>query len=70
MPGNRQTARRHFGENHCMTIAAQPNLISAERVDSGLVLKFADGRCAFYSAALLYAAIKQAKILDEEKVAW
>lgn len=53
-----------------MTIAAQPNLISAERVDSGLVLKFADGRCAFYSATLLYAAIKQAKALDEEKVVW
>ncbi len=54
----------------CMSKSAKPDLVAAERVGAGLVIKFSDGRCAFYSSALLYAALTQAKLLDEEKVAW
>ncbi len=59
-----------YRQNSVMANAVNPGLVTAERVDTGLVIKFADGRCAFYSAAVLYAALSQAKALDEDKVVW
>ena len=45
-------------------------IVTAERLSDGLVVKFQDGRCAFYSAVLLSAIFADAEELDEAAVAW
>ncbi len=45
-------------------------VVSAELLNDGIVIKFQDGRCFFYSASVLLEMIPQAKELDESAVAW
>jgi hypothetical protein len=40
-----------------------PRIVSSERTSTGIVVTFADGRCAFYSASILDAAFSQAEDL-------
>ena len=47
-----------------------PEIVSVERLRDGVAVKFADGRCVFYSAGLLYATMDKAKLMDEAAVAW
>ncbi len=50
-----------------------PLQILVDRVDKlamGIVVQFADGRCAFYSYALLYSLLAQAEEMDESVILW
>ncbi len=53
-----------------MAIVASTEIIAAERLNDGLVIKFDDGKCAFYSALLLRATFAQARELDETRTDW
>ena len=53
-----------------MAPTPDPRIISAERLESGIVIKFEDGRCAFFSNKLLHDALPKAKELDESVIAW
>ena len=48
-----------------MDIGPQPVIVTADRLNEGLVVLFHDGRCAFYSASLLYEVFLSAIALDE-----
>ena len=48
----------------------QPRILTAETLSDGLVLKFDDGRCAFYSSQLLYSLLSWAEEMDEENLMW
>ncbi len=43
---------------------------AAELLSKGLVLRFGDGRCAFYPAVLLRSFFSEAEELDEESILW
>lgn len=53
-----------------MTDSETRRIISADRLEEGVVVKFDDGRCAFYSCALLYATLPQSQELDETELDW
>jgi len=40
---------------------------AAERMSGGLLITFGNGKCAIYSAALLYSIFDQAKEVIEEE---
>ena len=44
----------------------KPKLESAERIDNGVVIDFADGESGFYSAELLYSVLPEAEPLDDD----
>jgi hypothetical protein len=41
-------------------------VIAAERLEEGVVITFEDGRCAIYSASLLYETLPQAQAVEPE----
>ena len=41
-----------------------PRIIKSDRFDNAIVVAFDDGNTALYSAALLYAALSQARMLE------
>lgn len=43
-----------------------PRIISCDRMDSGIVVSFDDGKTALYSAALLRAALPQARVMPSD----
>ncbi len=43
-----------------------PRLVTVEQMHEGLVIRFADGRSAFYSYDLLYASIETAQVISPE----
>lgn len=45
-------------------------IMAVERLNDGVVVKFEDGRCVFYSASLLYKTIPQAEEQDENRPEW
>lgn len=47
-----------------------PEIIAVERLRDGVMVKFADGSCVFYSAKFLYEAMPQAQAQNEELAAW
>ncbi len=53
-----------------MAEQAPIQIIAAERLTDGIVVKFEDGNCIFYSAELLADTIPRAKKLDESVVDW
>jgi hypothetical protein len=46
------------------------HIVAAELHTDGIVVKFEDGQCIFYSAALLAESIPRAGKLDESAVEW
>ena len=50
--------------------AEAPHIIAAERLNEGLVIKFADGQCAFYSQNILFWQLSLAEHLDEAAAEW
>ena len=53
-----------------MEVIRAVRILAAERLNDGILIKFADGNCAFYPAALLHAMLPQAEAQDENKKAW
>jgi hypothetical protein len=43
-----------------------PGIVEALRLRDGVVITFEDGRCAVYSAALLYATLPKTHELTED----
>jgi hypothetical protein len=43
----------------------QPRIVYAERLNDGVIITFDDGKCAVYSASLLYANFPQAQEVIE-----
>jgi hypothetical protein len=48
-----------------MDDSSQPQIVSADWVDNGVVIEFSDGQRGFFPAALLYAALPQATEIPE-----
>jgi hypothetical protein len=44
-----------------------PRIISADRLADSIIVTFEDGRCAIYSASLLYAAFPHAEEVVESE---
>jgi hypothetical protein len=49
-----------------METASEPRVTLAERMEGGVIISFADGKCAVYSASLLYATLSQASHVDPD----
>lgn len=47
-----------------------PDVIAAERLNEGVVIKFANGHCGFYSSAFLFSKLGESEQLDEAEVEW
>ena len=53
-----------------MNVNHDHSISAAETLNDGLILKFNDGRCAFYSCQLLYNALPWAEEMDETNLMW
>ena len=53
-----------------MTNVSTPQIVTVDKMNGGVIIKFADGNCAFYSCALLYAMLPRCEQLNEEALAW
>jgi hypothetical protein len=49
-----------------MDKSVAPPVVTIDKMTDGLFLRFADGRCAFYSYDLLYATIETAQVVSPE----
>jgi hypothetical protein len=49
-----------------MNTPAVPRLLEAEILGGGVIITFDDGKCAIYSASLLYATFDQATLVEVE----
>ncbi len=58
------------GRSLDMAIYDVPELTHADRLDKGIVIKFSDGKCGFYSNDFLYSKLPESELLDETDVAW
>ena len=47
-----------------------PPIVSADRLNEGLVILFADGQCAFYPDAFLFSKLPELPQLDETNLQW
>ena len=54
-----------FAHNDCMETRKTSRIVFVERLRSSVLITFEDGRCALYSAALLYAAMGEAREIFE-----
>ncbi len=53
-----------------MDLPIEIRILSAERLKTGIVVKFSDGTSVFFSADLLFACVPQAVTLDETETLW
>jgi hypothetical protein len=53
-------------KHYSMDTLRSPRVISADRMDGGLIISFDDGQCGIYSAALLFAALPQAEQVESD----
>lgn len=44
-----------------MEVNVSSRIVSAEKMSSGILVEFADGKCAIYSDSLLYSTLPKAK---------
>ena len=48
-----------------------PRITHAERLKTGVIITFEDGKCALYSAALLHSVLSQAEeLMDSDEDAF
>jgi hypothetical protein len=47
-----------------MEKSPNPRIISSDRWDNAVVVSFDDGKTALYSAAFLYAALSQVRMIE------
>lgn len=53
-----------------MDVPSNPSIIAAERLNEGVVLKFDNGKCGFYSSSLLFSLWSECEELNEADVEW
>ena len=49
-----------------MDVRPEPKITFSDRMDNGIVVGFDDGKTAYYSAALLHAALPQAQMMPSD----
>ena len=53
-----------------MAISKARRIVVADRINDGIIIKFNDGKCAFYSCELLYENLAKCEELDETVLHW
>lgn len=53
-----------------MSVPEIPNIISAERLQSGIVIKFDNGQCGFYASSYLFSKLPECEELNETDTEW
>ena len=53
-----------------MALSADIRILSVEKLNEGVVIRFDDKTCAYYSAVLLHQTAAKAEPLDETLQAW
>ena len=53
-----------------MDLLEARQIVNADRMSGGMIIKFDDGRCAFYSSALLYETLPKCEELNESDLIW
>lgn len=51
------------------TITAR-RIVNVDRMKDGVIIKFDDGKCAFYPCAFLYAKLQECEELNEDDPRW
>ena len=67
-PDDRQILRVKRSLN--MVISKARRIVVADRMNDGIIIKFDDGKCAFYSCELLYVNLSKCEELDETVLHW
>ena len=70
MPDAGQTGSGRHRKIRYMNEAVVPAIVAAERLKDGIMVRFSDGKCVFYSTALLYRSINMAELHNETEVVW
>ena len=70
MNGVEQILLSHIAQNEPVKSPNVAPIVSVERLNDGVVMKFADGTCVFYSTVLLRDTIPRPELQDETKAAW
>ena len=45
-------------------------IVNSDRMNDGLIIKFDNGKCAFFSCAFLYAKLSECEELDDGDLQW
>lgn len=53
-----------------MDVSETRRIVNADRMNDGLIIRFNDGRCAFYSCEVLYATLAKCEELNDKEVFW
>lgn len=53
-----------------MAVTNARRIVIADRMNDGVVIKFDDGKCAFYPCTLLYATFAKCEELNEKELQW
>ena len=61
---------RRAGPSLGMEDISTRKIVIADRTNDGIIIKFDDGRCAFYSCAFLYSKLAEGEELDEADLLW
>ena len=68
----KRSDRHTFSAAAClgMGISKVLSIISAERLNHGIVIRFSDGRCGFYKTSYLHSKLEECEELNEADVEW
>ena len=53
-----------------MVTSDVPRIIAADRLHTGLVIKFENGQCAFFSSSFLFSKLPECQQLTEAETEW
>jgi hypothetical protein len=49
-----------------MKVSTEPLIISSDMTSRGIIVTFADGKCALYTASFLYGTLRYAEIIPDD----
>lgn len=53
-----------------MVVPKIPIIVSAERLNNGIVIKFDNGQCGFYASSFLFSKLSECEELNENDTEW
>ena len=53
-----------------MVVPEVPKIVSAERLNNGIVIKFDNGQCGFYTNSFLFSKLPECEELNEAETEW
>lgn len=53
-----------------MDFSPVPRILAADRLNEGLVIRFENGQCAFYSTLFLFSKLPECEELKETDLEW